>query len=131
VAVGHQSLVAAPKSEEKKPAAEKRTVKKPVVAPDGPRMPALYGKVVDDEQRTKILAIQKKYAPKIEQKRAELQALLDERETAFQELLTPAQKRQLEELRAEARAKREATAANTAEEKEAAEEDSKPAKESK
>jgi hypothetical protein len=97
------------KAEEKKSSAKKQTVKKEVV-PDQPsvRMPAHFGKVVNDEQREKILDIQKVYMPQIDQKRAELQALLDKRDAACFALLSADQKRQVEELRAAAAAQRAA-----------------------
>ena len=62
----------ADKSEGKKSAAQERTVKKPVVEEQEPRMPAHFNKVIDDKQREKIVVILKEYAPQLEAKRAEL-----------------------------------------------------------
>jgi hypothetical protein len=76
-------------------------------------MPAHFGKVVDDEQREDP-GDSKEFMPQIEQKRTELQQLIAKREAAFFDVLTAAQKRQVEELRAESEAKREsATSANS------------------
>lgn len=96
-----------------KPAtAQRRTTKKPVVeAPKKPRMPAHFNSVVSPEQREKILAILLNYMPQIDQKRAELKALVEQRDNDVFGVLTPEQQRELEELRADSRAKRAATIA--------------------
>jgi Spy/CpxP family protein refolding chaperone len=75
-------------------------------------MPAHFNKVINDEQRPKIIAVLQDHAPKIQQLRAELASLVEKRDEALQKVLTPTQRRQLEELRAEASAKRAAASAN-------------------
>ncbi|MGD9724070.1 MAG: hypothetical protein AB7O59_22645 [Pirellulales bacterium] len=114
-------LVAAPKDNDKKPAAAKpegkkstaqeRTAKKPVVEAEQPRMPPHFNKVIDEKQREKIVAILTEYLPQLEAKRAELKALVDEREKKLFGVLTPDQRRQVTELRAAAQARRAAAAA--------------------
>jgi hypothetical protein len=109
-----------------RPAAQKRTANKPVAkAEKDPRMPAQFNKVITDEQRPKIVAVLKEYAPRLEQVRAELKALTEEREAALLKILTPKQRRDLEELRALAQAKRAAQNATGADE---ADDEAKPAK---
>ncbi len=134
--VGQQSLLSAPKSEgDKAPAAdkpstknaggEKRTAKKPVAASEQtPRMPAHFAKVINDEQRAKLVVILQEFAPQIQQKRAELEALVGQRDKALFKVLSADQKRQVEELRAQANAAR--AAANSANDEET--ESVKPAK---
>jgi hypothetical protein len=100
------------KSEDAKPAAQRREAKKPVADEPAPRMPAHFNKVITEEQRPKLIAILKDHAPKIQQLRAELASLVEKRDEALLKVLTPTQRRQLEELRAEASAKRAAASAD-------------------
>ena len=72
------------------------------------RLPNYYAIVVGDEQREKIYNIQDEYRPKIEALRAELKVLLKERNEKIEAVLTPEQKQQIDEARAEAEAKRKA-----------------------
>ncbi|MBU4271333.1 MAG: hypothetical protein KKE86_12615 [Planctomycetes bacterium] len=72
------------------------------------RLPPYFGDVVGDEQREKIYKIQDEYRPKIEALRAELKALVKERDEKIEAVLTPEQKQQIDEARAEAKAKRKA-----------------------
>ncbi len=89
------------------------------------RLPNYFAKVVDDEQRAKIHDIQLEYASQIEAKRAELEALVDERDTAIDKVLTPAQRKEVERLRAAAVAKRKG---GTEDESAAKDADTKPKK---
>jgi len=74
-----------------------------------PRLPNYYGKVgVSEKQRQKIYSLQRQYHEKIaplEQQIAELEA---KRDAEIEAVLTPAQKKLLEEYREAARKKREA-----------------------
>jgi hypothetical protein len=122
--ISQQNMSAAPNAADEQPAAsekpatkkdkaKKRTAKKPVVDNEQrPPMPAHFAKVVNDEQREKIIAILQEFAPQIEQKRAELKALTDQREAALFKVLTPQQRRQVEELRAQSQANRAAASAD-------------------
>ena len=104
---------AAAKPEAPKSTAERREAKKPVAADEAtPRMPAHFNKVINEEQRPKIIAVLKDHGPKIQQLRAELASLIEKRDEALLKVLTPTQRRQLEELRAEASAKRAAASAD-------------------
>jgi len=71
-----------------------------------PRLPNYVSRVVDDGQREKINAIQDEYAPKIQKLREELDALTTERDAAIDKVLTPAQRKEVEKLRAEAAERR-------------------------
>ncbi len=70
------------------------------------RLPAYYRQVVDEKQREKIYEIQREYAPKVDALRAQLAALIAERDEKVAAVLTPEQIEKVEQLRAEARAKR-------------------------
>ncbi len=96
---------AAAKPEAPKSTATRREAKKPVTTDEAtPRMPAHFNKVINEEQRPKIIAVLKDHGPKIQQLRAELASLIEKRDEALLKVLTPTQRRQLEELRAEASA---------------------------
>jgi len=71
------------------------------------RLPAYYGRVVDQKQREQIYAIQREYAPKIKALEAQLAALRAERDTKVEAVLTPEQLKTVEKLKAEAKAKRD------------------------
>jgi hypothetical protein len=93
---------------EKKPSPRKAKGEKPA-KPRG-RLPAYFGAVVTPELREKIYAIQAEYEPRIGQLRKELDALTKERDEKIHALLTPEQKKKIEELKAAARpSKKEAT----------------------
>ena len=99
------------KAESKSSTAKERTAKKPVAEEErAPRMPAHFNKVIDEKQREKIVVILNQHWPQIAKKRAELEALLNQRDEALFGVLTPAQRKQVEALRAEALAKRQAAA---------------------
>ena len=72
----------------------------------GSRLPNHYAKVVTDEQRGEINAIQDEYAPQIEKLRGELKALVGKRDTAVEKVLTAEQRKEVEKLRAESIARR-------------------------
>jgi hypothetical protein len=99
------------KASDKSSTAKERTAKKPVAEEQrAPRMPAHFNKVIDEKQREKIVVILHDYSPQIEKKRAELEALLSQRDKELFAVLTAAQRKQVEALRAESLAKRQAVA---------------------
>ena len=71
------------------------------------RLPAYYNRVVDKEQREEIYAIQREYAPKIDALKAQLAALIADRDKKVAAVLTPEQLKTVEKIKAEAKAKRE------------------------
>ena len=93
----------APESPAEKPVPEEAKPKKEFRG----RLPAYYNRVVDEEQRGKIYAIQRDYAPKIDELKAQLAALMSERDKKVEAVLTAEQLKTVEKLRAEAKAKRE------------------------
>jgi hypothetical protein len=102
----------------KQPSAERPAAEKPAETPVPeesapkktkefrPRLPSYYGRVVDQKQRERIYGIQREYHPKIEDLRAQLAALIAERDEKIAGVLTPEQRKEVERLQAEARAKR-------------------------
>jgi hypothetical protein len=72
------------------------------------RLPAYYAKVVGKEQREKILSIQADYAAKIESLRRQIDSLTKERDGKIAEVLTPDQRKQIDDLKAAAQASRKA-----------------------
>ncbi|HPP52731.1 MAG TPA: hypothetical protein PK777_07270 [Thermoguttaceae bacterium] len=78
------------------------------------RLPPYYAQVVKPEQRKQIYAIQEQYGPKIDALRAQLEALLQERDKKIEEVLTEAQRQEVERLREEAKAKRATKEKSTA-----------------
>lgn len=72
------------------------------------RLPPYYGQVVTPEQRKQIYAIQDEYGPKIDALRQQLEQLLRERDQKIASLLTEQQRKEIERLRQEAKAKRTA-----------------------
>lgn len=67
------------------------------------RLPPYFSAVVTPELREKIYAIQAEYDPKISQLRKELEALTKARDEKIYALLTPEQKKKIEDLKAAAR----------------------------
>lgn len=92
MAAGFATQVAAQKAEAKK----QRTA----------RLPAHYAKVVTDEQRSDIYAIQEQFEPKLAKARAELKAVVDERDAAIEKVLSAQQRKDVAKLRAEAEERR-------------------------
>jgi hypothetical protein len=72
------------------------------------RLPSYFSEIVTEEQREKIYAIQKQFAAKIDPLTREIEKLRQARDGEIEALLTPEQKKKLDELRAAAKAKREA-----------------------
>ncbi|MBN1395618.1 MAG: hypothetical protein JW959_11390 [Pirellulales bacterium] len=90
---------------------DKTTAKKKGQAKDGKkfrRLPPYYSEVIDDEQREKIYDIQEEYGPKIQALRAQLKALIEERNKKLEAVLSAEQKQQIDAARTEAKAKRKA-----------------------
>ncbi len=98
MAAGFATQVAAQKAEAKK----QRTT----------RLPAHYAKVVTDEQRSDIYAIQEQFEPKLAKARAELKAVVDERDAAIEKVLSAQQRKDVAKLRAEAAERRRAALSN-------------------
>ncbi len=65
-----------------------------------------YTRVVTEEQRQKIYAIQRDYYPKISALRKQLEALIAEQNAKIEAVLTPEQKAEVDKIRAEAAARR-------------------------
>jgi Spy/CpxP family protein refolding chaperone len=89
-----------------KPAAEKAAKVKKERKPSYKRLPANYGKVIDEKQREQIYAIQEEYGPKIEELKKQLETLTTERDEKVSAVLTPEQLQKIDDLKAEAKAKR-------------------------
>ena|SRR5688500_4706917 len=70
------------------------------------RLPAYYGKIVSDEQREKIYAIQAKFDSQIESLTAQLETLRKQRDSEVEAVLTAEQKTQVAEARSAADAKK-------------------------
>ena len=89
---------------------EKEKPAKPAAAkkekPFRGRLPNYYKQVVDEKQRKAIYKIQKEYAPKIAELKAQLQTLIKQRDEKVAAVLTPEQLKKVEELAAAAKAKR-------------------------
>jgi cell division protein ZapA (FtsZ GTPase activity inhibitor) len=69
------------------------------------RLPMYYAKVVNKEQREKILSIQKDFAAKIDPLRKQLDALTKDRDAEMAAVLTPEQQKQIDEMKAAAKKK--------------------------
>lgn len=76
-----------------------------------PRLPMYYARVVTEEQRHKIYAIQREYHPRIAALQKQLEDLIAEQSGKIEAVLTPQQKAELERLRGEAAARRGSKAA--------------------
>jgi hypothetical protein len=94
--------------------AAKRNAPPAVAAPATKgRLPANYGKLVDEAQRQRIYQIQSFYAPQIDDLKQQLDALIARRDAEIHAVLTPTQQRQLDMIVANgkgAKAKKEALA---------------------
>jgi len=91
--------------EKAQPAAEKPAVKEKKKS--GARLPMYYAQVVSKEQRAKITAILEEYAPKLDAVKAQMDAMTKERDEKVSGVLTPEQLRKIEDLKAEAKTKRQ------------------------
>lgn len=66
-------------------------------------LPSYFGKIgVDDDQRKKLYSVQESYQERLAALRKEMKALLSQRDSEMEALLTPGQKLRLQELKAEA-----------------------------
>jgi hypothetical protein len=74
------------------------------------RLPAYYSKVISQDQREKVLGVNKEYNTKITKLRDDLKALVAARDAALESLLTAEQKEKLKKLKAEAKLKTAQTA---------------------
>jgi hypothetical protein len=83
------------------------------------RLPMYYAKVVNKEQREKILSIQKDFAAKIDPLRKQLDALTKDRDAEMAAVLTPEQREKIDEMKAAAK-KKTRDAKKTAKDKPAA-----------
>ncbi len=75
------------------------------------RLPAFYGRVVTEEQRGEIYAIQTKYRPRIEDLTAELKRLRDEQREEVEAVLTSDQRERIATLRSKSKEGRRQKAA--------------------
>jgi len=75
------------------------------------RLPVYYTSIVTEEQREKIATAYAKYNAKLAKLRAEIEEITTERDAAMEEMLTPSQRTKVAELKEEAKAKRQKTAA--------------------
>jgi hypothetical protein len=100
-------------TKEKNAAANKEKVESKVADAKKPamRLPMYYTSVVTEEQHGKIATAYAKYNAKLAKLRAEIEEVTTERNAAMEEMLTPSQRTKVAELREEAKAKREKTAA--------------------
>jgi len=89
-----------------KNATSKKTKGAKTAKPRG-RLPNYFSGVVTDEQRTKIYAIQSEFDPKIKDLNLKLDALKKERDEKILALLTPEQRKKIDDLKAAAKQSRE------------------------
>jgi len=78
------------------------------------RLPNYFAQVVDAKQRSTIYKIQKDYFDKIAALQAQLIAIIAERDQKINAVLTPEQSEKVEQLKADAKAKRAKKAAEKA-----------------
>jgi Spy/CpxP family protein refolding chaperone len=79
------------------------------------RLPAYYGKVVSEKQRTEIYKIQAKYNEQIEKLKKELDSLTDKRNTEVEEVLTDEQRAEVAKMKAARRSSSKASTDKPAE----------------
>jgi len=82
------------------------------------RLPNYFSGVVTDEQREKIYAIQNEFEPKIKELILKLDSLKKERDEKINALLTPEQKKKIDDLKAAAKQAREKKESTGSKEKE-------------
>src|SRR5262245_7403459 len=80
-------------------AAQKTAAETPSAKTSTPRLPNYYAKLSPEEQQVQLRAVTKEFAPKIQQKRQELQTLIAERNAALDKILTAEQRAELTKLR--------------------------------
>ena len=71
-------------------------------------LPAHYAPVVSEEQKQQIHKIQEEYTPQIDALNEQIKALKKERDEKIAAVLTPEQKKQIDDAKAAAKAKRKA-----------------------
>jgi hypothetical protein len=74
------------------------------------RLPPYYGDIVTEQQRSAIYAIQAKYETQINNLKAQLELLEQQRDVDIENVLTPLQKEALRKKRADATARRQKSA---------------------
>lgn len=74
------------------------------------RMPSYFSQVVDAEQKSRVLAIEAEYAPRIEELQKQLEALKAERDAKARAVLSNDQRVRVDELISAALVKRKASA---------------------
>ena len=107
------SLALAAATERPARAADART-EKTVPKGVGGRLPNYYKMVVDEQQRQEIYRIQAEYRTRIKELETRLKALKKERDQRIVNVLSPEQKKRVEEAAARAKEKRAAKAAKKA-----------------
>jgi hypothetical protein len=75
------------------------------------RLPAHFTGVVSDEQREKIYAVEKEFEPQIRQLKQQLDSLTKARDEKINAVLSPEQKKKIDDLKAAAKQAREKKAA--------------------
>jgi hypothetical protein len=73
-----------------------------------PRLPAHFGEVLDDQQRDKARDVQEKYAERLAAARKQLKDLVDQRDAELDAILTAEQRAKVAALREAAKARRAA-----------------------
>ncbi len=91
----------AERSKEKKKDSAEKGKKKDAQKGTGVRLPRFFAAIVDDAQREKILAIRTKHHAKLEDLRKQLAALEKQEMDEIEDVLTPAQRKQLDSLKSE------------------------------
>jgi hypothetical protein len=86
------------------------------------RLPPYYAKVVSAEQREEIYSLQSEYEEQIDALEAQMEMLVDERDTRIREVLTPEQRQEVDDLAAAARERRKLKATAGGEDATSAEE---------
>ncbi len=84
--------------------ADGKSPAKKMLGRKGHHLPPYYTDVIDDKQREEIYKIQDEYQPKIAALEAQLKALRKEQSEKIAAVLTPEQKKQIEEAAAKAKA---------------------------
>jgi hypothetical protein len=100
-----------PAADQSKGTAAGRSPAQPAPAPRRGRLPRYFAQVATPEQRASLDQIQALYASRIDKLRAEIEALVAQRDTELRAALGPEQLEQLEQLELAARGRRQARAA--------------------
>jgi hypothetical protein len=70
------------------------------------RLPPYYGRVIDQEQRTKIYEIQARFNAQLDKLRLEMDSLVTKRDAEIEGVLTAEQRDQVSKMRDDARSRR-------------------------